>query len=261
MTGVPGRVCVSAFAVTMSVVIAACASDTDTSRTSRAQPVPPATSRVTTTRPAETTALPSPPPSPPTTAAAEPLFDAGIALIDDATRARMPASWRPGCPVGLDDLRLVTLDHWGYDGQEHTGELVVHADHAESMVRVFRALFDARYPIERIELVDAFGGDDAASTLANNTAAFNCRYVVGRPGVWSEHASGRAIDVNPLVNPYTLDPNVGRPELARFLDRDHDALGMIRPGDAAVTAFANEGWTWGGTWSSPDFQHFSATGR
>jgi D-alanyl-D-alanine carboxypeptidase len=112
-----------------------------------------------------------------------------------------------------------------------------------------------------MELVDVFGGDDAASTRSNNTAAFNCRFVVGRPGVWSEHASGRAIDVNPLVNPYTLDPNVGRPELARYLDRDQDAVGMIRAGDVAVSAFAAEGWTWGGTWSSPDYQHFSVTGR
>jgi hypothetical protein len=190
-----------------------------------------------------------------------PRFDAVIALVDDAVRARMTTSWRPGCPVGLDELRLVTLDYWGYDGQVHPGELVVHADHAESMVRVFGALFDARFPIERMELVDAFGGDDAASTRANNTAAFNCRSVVGQPGVWSEHASGRAIDVNPLVNPYTLDPNIGQPELARYLDRDQDVTGMIRLGDPVVAAFAAEGWTWGGTWSSPDYQHFSATGR
>jgi hypothetical protein len=190
-----------------------------------------------------------------------PRFDAAISHVDDAVRARMTTSWRPGCPVGLDELRLVTLDYWSYDGQERSGELAVHADHAESMVRVFSALFDARFPIERMELVDAFGGDDAASTRANNTAAFNCRFVVGQPGVWSEHASGRAIDVNPLVNPYTLDPNIGQPELARYLDRGQDVPGMIRPGHAAVAAFAAEGWTWGGTWSSPDYQHFSATGR
>jgi poly-gamma-glutamate synthesis protein (capsule biosynthesis protein) len=173
----------------------------------------------------------------------------------------MSTSWHAGCPVPLADLRLVTLDHWGYDGIERTGELVVHADHAEAIARVFHVLYDDRFPIERMQLVDAFDGDDAASTRANNTAAFNCRSVVGRPGVWSEHAYGRAIDVNPLVNPYTLDPNVGQPELARALDRDQDLPGMIRAGDAVVATFAAEGWSWGGSWSSPDYQHFSATGR
>jgi D-alanyl-D-alanine carboxypeptidase len=192
---------------------------------------------------------------------AVPQFDAAVAAIDDDVRARMTVSWRAGCPVGIEDLRLVTLVHWGYDGLVHSGELVVHQDHADAMVRAFRALFDARFPIERMQLVDVFGGDDAASTRANNTAAFNCRSVVGRPGVWSEHAYGRAIDVNPLVNPYTLDPNVSDPALSRYLDRDQDVAGMIRAGDAAVAAFAAVGWTWGGTWSSPDYQHFSATGR
>lgn len=173
----------------------------------------------------------------------------------------MTTSWRTGCPVPLDDLRLVTLDHWGYDGVEHTGELVVHRDHADGIARVFASLWDARFPIERMQLVDAYGGDDAASTRDNNTAAFNCRDVVGRPGAWSEHAYGRAIDVNPLVNPYSLAPDVGDPALAPYLDRGRDDPGMLRADDVAVQAFAREGWSWGGAWSAPDYQHFSTTGR
>ena len=161
----------------------------------------------------------------------------------------------------LGDLRLLTLTFWGYDGAAHRGELVVHADQAPRVVGAFRTLFDARFPIERMELVDAYGGDDHASTLANNTAAFNCRAVVGNPGSWSEHAFGRAIDVNPRVNPYLLDPHVRDPEFAPYIDRSVDAPGMIRPGDAAVQAFAAEGWQWGGAWSPADYQHFSATGR
>jgi hypothetical protein len=189
------------------------------------------------------------------------VFDAAVAVVDEPSRARMQHSWRPGCPVPLEALRLVTLDHWGYDGGEHRGELVVHADHAEAIVGVFRALFDAGYLIERMELVDVFGGDDFASTAANNTAAFNCRAVVGRPGAWSEHAYGRAIDVNPLVNPYLGDPRVNDPRLAPYVDRSVDAPGLIRAGDAAVAAFAAVGWQWGGTWATADYQHFSATGR
>jgi D-alanyl-D-alanine carboxypeptidase len=189
------------------------------------------------------------------------VFDNSVAVIDDTIRARMPHSWRPGCPIPIEELRLLTLDHWGYDGVEHRGELVVHATQAQAIVDAFRALFDVRFPIERMQLVDAYGGDDFASTAANNTAAFNCRSVVGRPGAWSEHAFGRAIDVNPLVNPYLGDPRLNDPRLAPYLDRSVDAPGVIRTGDAAVTAFATVGWRWGGTWSTPDYQHFSATGR
>jgi hypothetical protein len=173
----------------------------------------------------------------------------------------MTHSWRPGCPVPIEDLRLLSVDHWGYDGAEHRGELVVHADHAEGMVSVFRMLFDARFPIERMQLVDVYEADDHASTLANNTAAFNCREVVGRPGAWSEHAFGRAIDVNPRVNPYVLDPRVQHPALVPYLDRARQDPGVIRAGDVVVAAFATIGWQWGGAWTSPDYQHFSATGR
>jgi hypothetical protein len=199
----------------------------------------------------------APAPSAPPT----PVFEATVAPIDEVTRPRMPHSWRPGCPVPIESLRLLTLDHWGYDGVEHRGELVVHADHAEPIVGVFRVLFDTRFPIERMHLVDAYGGDDFASTLDNNTAGFNCRSVVGRPGSWSEHAYGRAIDVNPLVNPYLGEPRLNDPRLAPYLDRSAGEPGMIHAGDVVVDAFAAAGWTWGGTWPVPDYQHFSATGR
>lgn len=159
----------------------------------------------------------------------------------------------------LGDLRLLTVDHWGYDGMEHRGELVIHADQADGIVGVFRALFDARYPIERMEIVDEYRGDDHASTLANNTSGFNCRSVVGRPGAWSEHAFGRAIDVNPRVNPWLGDPNLD--DFATHVDRSVHAQGMILAGDAAVTAFEAIGWRWGGYWDTADYQHFSATGR
>jgi hypothetical protein len=206
---------------------------------------------------------PTSPPStaPATTATTAPVFDAAVSGIDDATRSRMPHSWRPGCPIPLEELRLLTLDHWGYDGIEKQGELVVHAGHADAIVNAFRVLFDARFPIERMQLVDAYEGDDFASTADNNTAAFNCRAVVGNPGGWSEHAYGRAIDVNPLVNPYLGDPRVNDPRLAPYVDRSLQAPGLIRPDDAVVDAFASVGWKWGGTWSTPDYQHFSATGR
>jgi poly-gamma-glutamate synthesis protein (capsule biosynthesis protein) len=108
----------------------------------------------------------------------------------------MRYSWRRGCPVGLADLRLVTVDHWGFDRRVHRGELVVHRRYAQAVVRVAGMLFAGRYPIARMRLADAYQGDDDRSMAANNTSAFNCRPVAGTRR-WSEHAYGRAIDLNP----------------------------------------------------------------
>lgn len=189
-------------------------------------------------------------------------FTSRILEIDDSIAARMSASWRPGCPVGLADLRLLELAHWNFDERVSIGELVVHADHADELVGVFGRLFEIRFPIERMELVDVYDGDDDRSMAANNTSAFNCREVAWKPGVWSNHAFGAAIDINPLINPYVAGPNIFPPEGEPFADRSVRATGGLYPGDAAVEAFYAIGWGWGGTWSgAKDWQHFSASGN
>jgi hypothetical protein len=171
-------------------------------------------------------------------------------------------SWRTGCPVPIEDLRLLNVTHWGFDRAVHGGELVVNEDAVAAILRVMRALFDARFPIAMMRLVDAYHGDDNRSTAADNTSAFNCRIVAGHPGVWSQHAYGRAIDINPLENPEVLgDGTVVPPAGAAYVDRSRRAKGMILSGGVVVRAFANVGWGWGGTWTSfKDYQHFSSTG-
>jgi hypothetical protein len=183
------------------------------------------------------------------------------ATIEPAPAERMTESWRPGCPVPLEDLRLLTLTHWGFDGGVHRGELVVHKDQARAVQDVFRALFRARFPIKRMQLVDVYGGDDDRSMAANNTSGFNCRGVAGGSS-WSEHAYGRAIDINPIQNPEVRDGRVSPPAGSRYLERSRRVRGLIRADDAVVRAFAAVGWGWGGYWTSlKDYQHFSATGR
>jgi len=190
-----------------------------------------------------------------------PGFFSQISTIDTALASRMESSWHAGCPVPLEDLRYVQVDYWGFDGREHRGELVVHTDAADGIATVFAELFAVRFPIERIVLIDDYGGDDNRSMAANNTSAFNCRYVAGTTR-WSEHAYGRAIDINPVHNPYLRGSIVSPPAGADYLDRTLDEPGMVHVGDAAVTAFADIGWSWGGNWTnSKDYQHFSATGR
>jgi len=154
----------------------------------------------------------------------------------------------------------VTLTYRGFDGGVHSGELVLNADAVDAVTRAFRALFEAGYPIASMRLVDDFGADDDASMAADNTSAFNCRPVAGT-STWSEHAYGRAIDLNPVENPYVSRSGVYPPAGRPFASRP-TAPGVVHKGDAVVRAFAAIGWGWGGAWSGTrDYQHFSATGH
>jgi hypothetical protein len=176
--------------------------------------------------------------------------------------AQLPASWHVGCPVGPEQLRMLTLSYIGFDGAEHQGRLVVHAAVASRVSQAFARLYAARFPIAQMVPVDAYGGDDDASTRANNTSAFNCRAITGG-GNWSEHAYGRAIDINPVQNPYVYrDGHVLDPAAAVFVDRNRTDPGLIHAHDVVVQAFAAIGWGWGGNFNSiKDYQHFSASGR
>ncbi len=181
--------------------------------------------------------------------------------VSKITGPELGASWRPGCPVGPDELRRVRVAYWGFDGFEHAGALIVNADAVDATLTVFRRLHDARFPIRRIVPVDAYGADDRTSMAADNTSAFNCRPVAGsNPPRWSEHAYGHAIDVNTIENPYVQGSSVSPPAGAGYTDRTTVRPGMAYAGGTVVDAFAAVGWQWGGRWSSPDYQHFSSTG-
>ena len=190
-------------------------------------------------------------------------FKATISRLDATQRERMTGvSWQPGCPVALADLRLLTLTYHGFDGGPHTGRLVVHRDAAATLVGVFRRLYAAGFPIRRMRPVDSYGGSDFRSIEADNTSAFNCRRVDGTSR-WSNHAYGRAIDVNPIENPYvTARGTTSHPASRPYLDRRSARPGMAIAGGALVRAFAAVGWGWGGDWpGAHDYQHFSANGR
>lgn len=198
--------------------------------------------------------------APGTTAAPPPVF-----RTETVTAARLGSSHRPGCPVPVADLRLVTVTHVRFDGTTSLGELVVHRDAAPAVVRVFRELLSARFPVAQVRTVEAYGSDDARSMAANNTSAFNCRRTTGAGG-WSEHAYGRALDLNPVQNPYvrrTAQGTIVLPAAGRaHVDRSRPRPGMVLAGGPVVRAFGQVGWRWGGSFTSlKDYQHFSVNGR
>ncbi|MGH1504762.1 MAG: DUF4214 domain-containing protein [Acidimicrobiales bacterium] len=184
----------------------------------------------------------------------------------DVTAAELGPSWRPGCPVGPESLVRLRLRHVTYPGDVELGagwadgDLVVHRDVAEEVTRIFERLYAARFPIHSMRPVDEFDASDDASMEADNTSAFNCRPVTGGSG-WSNHAYGRAIDINPLINPYLRGETVLPPAGVDWIDRTRHHPGIIRSGDVVTDAFALEGWRWGGDWRSlKDWQHFDRAG-
>jgi hypothetical protein len=171
-------------------------------------------------------------------------------------------SWHPGCPVPLRDLRLVRLSYVGFDGRAHEGQLVVHRWYAEGFVHVFRRLYEERFPIRRMRLVDHYGADDDRSMAADNTSAFNCRLRAGSSTEWSQHAYGRAIDIDTVENPFVTPTHVSPSAGVAYVDRTQQLPGMIHLHDAVWWAFHAIGWEWGGQWQGTiDYQHFSANGR
>src|SRR5687767_6217210 len=103
----------------------------------------------------------------PTSTAPSPMFVATVTPIDDALAEEMRGvSWRPGCPVPIEDLRIIRMPHWTLDGQTRSGELVVHRDVASDVASVFGTMFAQRFPIARMERVEAYGGSDDASMAA-----------------------------------------------------------------------------------------------
>lgn len=188
-------------------------------------------------------------------------FRSTIGPVTEAIRQRMGETWSPQCPVGLADLRYLTVSFRGFDDRAHTGELVIAADQAEGVVSVFRALFAADFPIEEMRLPTTADLDAPPTGDGNNTAGLVCRAARGTTS-WSAHAYGLAIDVNPFLNPYSKGDLVLPERASAYLDRSRTQPGIIHDGDLVVREFARIGWSWGGAWSSlKDYQHFSATGR
>lgn len=168
------------------------------------------------------------------------------------------ASWRPGCPVEPAQLRRVDVEHIGFDHQTHRGELIVHEDLVSQVITIFEQLYRLGFPIEKIRTADHYPtADDELSMADNNTSAFNCRGIPGS-NHWSQHAFGRAIDINPRLNPCVYAVGAFQPRnAADYLDRSRTDPGLFHVGDPAVRVFTDRGWRWGGDWTSPiDYQHF-----
>jgi len=185
-------------------------------------------------------------------------FEGTAAPLDEALKAKVTGvSWKEGCPVPLAGLRLLKLKYWGFDGAVHDGQLLVNEAVVKDLLDIFEELFDAKFPIESMRLIDDFNASDDASMEANNTTSFNCRPITGQSKGFSKHSWGRAIDINPKTNPYVSKSSVEPKSGSAYVDRTKTYQGGITEGGVVFEAFKKRGWAWGGSWKSPkDFQHF-----
>jgi D-alanyl-D-alanine carboxypeptidase len=173
-------------------------------------------------------------------------------------------SWTSGCPVGRSSLRLVQVNYWGFDGIRHRGSVVVASAITSRTANAFTSLYALKFRIRMMRPMDSSwghnpkgpGADDYAAMRADNTSGFNCRYVGGEESrkVWSNHAYGRAVDVNDFENPYVASNGTVYPS-SYFLHRRTGPGTFTSSTSPAVRAFTRQGFSWGGTWSDPDFQH------
>ncbi len=206
---------------------------------------------------------PRPTPLPAQPRASTPGIDVAVSAIPSNIWKQMVGhTWHAGCPVGKSRLRLIRMNYYGFDGYRHRGELVVATRVARGVVSAFAAIYASRYPIRSMRREDEFGwsrnlrgADDYASMAADNTSGFNCRQVVGQPGVRSPHAYGIAIDVNTLENPDVARDGTWPSAYYALRSRAHPAV--LRQGGVVVRAFRAIGWHWGASFR--DYQHFDDT--
>ncbi|MEN8726523.1 MAG: M15 family metallopeptidase [Sulfurovum sp.] len=192
-------------------------------------------------------------------------FDSEISKITPQIKERMIKgnTWKKGCPVPLKDLRYLRVKHINFNGEDQMGEIIVHKEISVEVTEIFEALYHVGYPIKKMKLVSDYKGSDWQSIESDNTSAFNCRAATGSKK-WSKHSYGKAIDINPIENPYISRKGyISHKASSTYRKRVHKNAtyadkAVLLKNDKAVQIFKKYGWKWGGDWSGvKDYQHFS----
>ena len=166
-------------------------------------------------------------------------------------------SWQEGCPIPLEDLRLLRVLHWTEKQEIQWGEMILTHRIVSEAEAVFRQIYQNQFPIHSMKPALHYAGSDDESMEDNNTSAFNCRKVKGS-NRWSEHSYGEAIDINPVWNPWVKGSRFYPKNAEQYIARDQQVLGMINEGDAIIAIFEQYGWQWGSQKAGiRDYQHFS----
>ena len=187
------------------------------------------------------------------------IFNADIMQITPAIKKRMIKgnSWRENCPVPLKNLRYVRVVYHNFNEEDRLGELIVHKSIATDIVWIMEELYNIGYPIRQMRLVSDFNGDDWSSIEADNSSAFNCRKAINSKK-WSKHAFGKAIDINPIENPYiSRNGHISHKASLKYRQRVPSHRAVLLKSSKATKIFKRYGFSWGGEWKyTKDYQHF-----
>lgn len=152
----------------------------------------------------------------------------------------------------IKDQVLLTVLYHSFDNKIHQGQIVIHKDLASDIKMIFILALKEKFPFTSVIPVSQFEWNDGKSMKANNTSGFNYRNAAGSKAL-SKHAFGRAVDINPFLNPY-IKNNISLPWGSQY---NPDKPGTLTPKSPLVKAFLKSGWIWGGNWKTlKDYQHF-----
>jgi len=147
------------------------------------------------------------------------------------------------------NLVLIEVYYYSFDKRHHKGQLLIHKSIEKDIKEIFEFIRNSKFPVNKVVPVSEYGWSDKSSVLDNNTSAFNYRNVMGTKKL-SSHSTGKAIDINPLLNPHIKKGNASR-------EYDPRKPGTLTRDSELVKIFIKKGWQWGGNWrSSKDYQHF-----
>jgi peptidoglycan LD-endopeptidase CwlK len=151
-----------------------------------------------------------------------------------------------------ENLKLINVQYYSFDGKIHQGQLLIHKDLVKDVEEIFKSIMSVKFPIAKVIPVVKYGWNDEKSMKDNNTSAFNYRIVANTKAL-SSHSSGRAIDINPKLNPQ-IKRNHYFPRGSKY---EPTRKGTITKNSLLVKEFLKHGWMWGGLWhSTKDYQHF-----
>ena len=178
--------------------------------------------------------------------AGKPIIDSDLTLKEAISGTQAPKDLR-------EKLVLIDVQYYSTDGKLHQGQLVVHEDVKQDVLEIFEIIKEERFPIKKAVPIVEYDWSDDASMEDNNTSAFNYRYIAGTKRL-SNHAFGKAVDINPEFNPVIYSDGRISPSGAEY---DVEKEGTLTSDHPIVLAFKERGWRWGGDFESfKDYHHF-----
>jgi peptidoglycan LD-endopeptidase CwlK len=154
----------------------------------------------------------------------------------------------------LSRQRMIEVTYYSFDGLLHQGQIVVDVDLAEEVREAFHIIETTKFPVKSvIPFVDRrFMSEEERAASMNNSSAFNYRLIAGSDKL-SNHAYGRAFDINPALNPLLVR---GEEVISLKAKRDVLLPGTIVGNEEFVTYLKSKGWEWGGDWiDRKDYMH------